>query len=203
MRTLVAALWLVLLAGLPAQTLWSQTTSSTQHPDSAPASQASEAAAPAPAPAPAKIDPAKEADIRRMLEVTGVQTVAIEMMNQMMESIKPLMVNSLPPGDYRDKLIDLFLEKFRSKADAQRLVDLAVPVYDKHFSHDEIKALTQFYQTPLGKKTLTELPQVMLELQTKGQAWGENLGRDSMQEVLTEHPDLAEALATAAKSAQH
>lgn len=125
------------------------------------------------------------------------------MMNQTMESIRPMMNNSLPPGDYRDKLIDLFLAKFRSKIEPQHMLDMAVPIYDKHLSHEEIKGLIQFYQTPLGQKTLTELPQMMSELQTEGQSWGRTMGQDSMQEVLAENPDLAAALEAAAKSAQH
>jgi len=114
-----------------------------------------------------------------------------------------MMNNSLPPGDYRDKLIDLFLAKFRSKIEPQHMLDMAVPIYDKHLSHEEIKGLIQFYQTPLGQKTLTELPQMMSELQTEGQSWGRTMGQDSMQEVLAENPDLAAALEAAAKSAQH
>ena len=52
-------------------------------------------------------------------------------------------------------------------------------------------------------KAVSELPQVMSELQAKGRDWGKNLGRDSMHEVLAEHPDLETALEAAAKSAQH
>jgi hypothetical protein len=192
MKTFSAVLLLLLLGVLPAQTLWSQAAAP------APAAQASGTANDQ-----SKIDPAKEADIRRLLEIVGVKTLAAQMMNQMMESMRPVLSNSLPAGDYRDKLIDLFLAKFRSKTDTQELVDLAVPIYDKHLSHEEIKGLIQFYQSPLGKKALTELPQMTSELQTEGRKWGQTLGRDSMQEVLAEHPDLAAALESAGKSAQH
>jgi hypothetical protein len=149
------------------------------------------------------MDPAKEADIRKLLDVLGVQTMAVQMMNETLETMKPVLTSSLPPGDYREKLINLFLAKFRAKIDPQRLVDLAVPIYDKHLSDEEIKGLIQFYQTPLGKKTLTELPQMMTELGTEGQKWGQGLGRDSMREVLAENPDLDAALEAAAKAAQH
>jgi hypothetical protein len=121
----------------------------------------------------------------------------------MTESIKPLLANSLPPGEYREKLIDLFLTKFRTKADPQHLLELAIPVYDKHFSNEEIKSLLQFYRTPLGQKTIQVLPMVATEMQEEGKKWGEGLGRDSMQEVLAENPDLAKALEAAAKSTQH
>ena len=83
--------------------------------------------------------------------------------------------------------------------DLKALVDSEVLIYDKHFSHQEIRGLIEFYRTPLGQKTLKELPAVVSESAQAGQKWGEDLGRDSMKEVLAEHPDLAKSLEDAAK----
>ena len=79
----------------------------------------------------------------------------------------------------------------------QELVDMLIPIYDKYFSAEEVKGLVKFYETPLGQKSISALPKMMVELQEVGRNWGENLGRQSMQEVLAEHPDLAQALQTA------
>jgi uncharacterized protein len=162
-------------------------------------------AAPAVPPTPAaaaagKIDPAKEADIRKLLELVGTKALFVQSMDGMSKSMKPMLTNSLPPGDYREKLVDLFFNKFSSKMDVQHLLDLAVPIYDKHFSHQEVRSLIDFYQTPLGQKTVSTLPMLTAELQEEGRKWGESLGRDSMQEVLAEHPDLLEAMTAAQKS---
>lgn len=198
MKTFFTVIFLLVLGALSAQTTWSQTASAPK--SSAPSSATQTSAASSNA---AKIDPAKAADIRRLLEVVGTANLAKQMMEQMMKTMKPMLSSSLPPGDYRDKLIDLFIAKFQSKADPQGLIDLAIPIYDKHLSDDEVKGLIQFYQTPLGKKTLTELPQMTAELGDQGEKWGEGLGRDAMQEVLAEHPDLAAQLDAASKAAQH
>jgi uncharacterized protein len=40
----------------------------------------------------------------------------------------------------------------------------APPIYARHFTVDELHQLIAFYKTPLGAKTLRELPQVMGEL---------------------------------------
>jgi uncharacterized protein len=119
-----------------------------------------------------KLDPAKETDIRRLLNLTGVKSLATQMMDGMQQSVKPMMTNSLPPGEYREKLVDLFFVKFRSKADPQQMLDLAVPIYDKYYSHEEIKGLIQFYETPLGQKTISLLPKMMGELQEEGRQMG-------------------------------
>jgi len=152
--------------------------------------------------APSKIDPAKEAAIRQLVNMTGGTNVVNQVMDGMQKNMKPMMANMLPPGDYRDKLIDLFFERCRSKADVRELVDMTVRMYDKYLSEEEIKGLIQFYSTPLGQKTLTVLPKLMVELQSESMKWGQDLGRQSMQEVLSEHPELRKALEDASQSAK-
>ena len=176
---------------------------SAQSPSTTPAqSDGQSAPLPALSEQPLKIDPAKEADIRRLFELTGGKQLALQVMDNMGKSLKPLMTQALPPGEYREKLVDLFFVKFQSRLDMQQLLDLAIPIYDKYLSHEEVRGLIEFYQTPLGQKTLKVLPTMLTELQEAGRKWGENLGRDSMREVLAEHPDLAKALEGAAKTAQ-
>jgi uncharacterized protein len=149
-----------------------------------------------------KVDPAKEADIRQLLALMGTGSLAGQTMDNMEKSVRPLMTKALPPGEYREKLVELFFIKFHTKRDSKALADMAVPIYDKYYSEDEIKGLIQFYATPLGQKMLTVLPKMMNELQKGGGEWGEDLGRQCMLEVLVEHPDLAKALDLAKKEQQ-
>ena len=149
-----------------------------------------------------QIDPAKAADIRHLLDLTGASNLATQSMDQMEKDIRPLVSNSLPPGDYREKLVDLFFEKFRSKRDPDRLIAIIIPIYDKYYSDDEIKGLIKFYESPLGKKMASALPKIMSESQAAGGKWGQQLGRDSMIEVLTEHPELRKALEQAKANTQ-
>lgn len=146
-----------------------------------------------------KIDPAKEADIRKLLDLTGAAGLVRQVMANMEHSIKPLMTGALPPGDYRDQLVQLFFEKFQSKMNTDSLLNLAVARYDENFSDDEIKQLISFYQTPLGEKVVTVLPKLTQEMQQDGMQMGQQLGRESMLEVLQEHPELARALQEAAQ----
>jgi hypothetical protein len=168
--------------------LWAQNSAPSRRPEPA---QTETGAAPA---AQSTIDPAKEADIRRLMHLTGSADLIVQVMTRMEANMRPVLVRALPPGEYREKLIDLFFEKFQAKASPERFLALAVPVYDKYYSDEEIKGLIQFYQTPLGQKTITVLPKLMGELQAAGGRLGEQLGRQSMSEVLAEHPDLAKAL---------
>src|SRR5213593_2917736 len=54
-----------------------------------------------------KTDAAKEADIRKLLDLVGTKALLSQSFDEMTKSLKPVLANSLPPGDYREKLIDL------------------------------------------------------------------------------------------------
>jgi len=142
----------------------------------------------------------KQADIRRLLELTGAAGLASQSMDGLEKNIRSLMSDSLPPGDYRDQLVDLFFQKFHSKRDMTQLLDLVVPIYDKYYTDEEIKSLIQFYETPAARKMLAVLPKVLEESKAAGNKWGEDLGRQTMTEVLAEHPELQAALEDASKT---
>jgi hypothetical protein len=148
----------------------------------------------------AKIDPAKAADIRRLLDLVGTKELMAQTLGGSMQGMKPLLMNSFPAGAYREKLIDLFIAKFQSNFNGDKFLDLAAVYYDKNLTHEEVKGLIQFYQTPLGQKTLSILPKLTSELREAGSKMGKEIGRRSIQEVLAEHPDLAAALEEASKA---
>lgn len=145
-------------------------------------------------------DQSKQADIRRLLQVTGAAGLATQSMDEMQKTMRPLITNALPAGEYRDKLVDLFFAKFHSKRDPEQLINLIVPLYDKYYSDDEIEELIQMYQTPLGQKMLSVLPKILAESQAAGRTWGEQIGRESMMEVLAEHPEMEKAIEEAKKN---
>ncbi len=136
------------------------------------------------------IDPAKEAAIRKLFEIQGI--------NKSFQQVVATMLSNMRPGEYREKLLDLFSERFQSKLHVEQFVNLTIPIYDKYFTQDEIEGLTKFYQTALGKKVITVLPQVLVESQTESMKLGEKYGREAMAEVLDEHPDLKKGLEEAA-----
>ena len=111
MKILATLACFLLLSSLSAQTQGHSQGSSEQQ-----ASQQQNASA-APIKEQPKIDPVKEADIRRLLDLTGTAALATQVMDRMEKSIKPLMTSSFPPGEYRETLVDLFFVKFHSKRD--------------------------------------------------------------------------------------
>jgi hypothetical protein len=64
-------------------------------------------------------------------------------------------------------------------------MNMILPIYDKHFTHQEIRQLITFYESPLGRKISTTLPEIQQESVDAGRAWGEKLG-DRMHQQLQE-----------------
>ena len=46
-----------------------------------------------------------------------------------------------------------------------------VPIYQKHFTADEVDGMVKFYSSPLGQKVLTEMPLALAEANQAGQQW--------------------------------
>lgn len=147
-----------------------------------------------------KDEAVKKADIRHLVEITGAANLAVQTMEEMEKNMRPLVAGALPPGEYRDKLVDLFFEKLKSKRDPEQLLAMIIPIYDKYYSDDEIKELIEMYESPIGQKMVSLLPKIAADLQATGKTWGEQMGRQSMLEVLAEHPELQTALQNAYKN---
>jgi hypothetical protein len=149
------------------------------------------------------IDPAKEAVIRKLFEVQGTAKLMQQVMGNMTTNMKPMLMTSLPQGEYREKLINLFFQRFQEKLNAEQLINLMVPVYDKYLSKEEIEKLIEFYKTPIGQKLISVQPQILAETQAASMKMGQDIGRQSMVEVLDENPDLKKALENAAVAPQN
>jgi hypothetical protein len=140
------------------------------------------------------VSPEKESAIRKLFEASGIRESMQQMLGGSIETVRPTMKRMLPPGEYQEKLINLFVERFSQKMKVDDIVELIIPIYDKYFSIEDIEGLTKFYETPAGKKALSKLTQVMMECQAVGAKFGEQAGRQAMAEVLAEHQDLQKAL---------
>ena len=168
------------------------------HP-AAPANAAAANSSAKPAAAGPTVDPAKKAEILRFMQLTGGEEISTQLTRQMQTSLRPVLENSLPPGEYRTKLIDLFLAKFGPRITEEVIMPTIESVYDKHFSADELTQLIAFYESPLGRKAASVLPDIDAQVPAMQDA-ADKLGEKCMAEVLAEYPDLERAMENAAKA---
>jgi hypothetical protein len=105
---------------------------------------------------------AKQQDIRKLMELTGAAKVGQQIAAQMIPMFKQS--NPQVPQKFWDDVMKEF--------DTKSMIDLVVPIYDKHLTHDDVKGLIAFYQSPLGRKMTSVMPQIAQESMQVGQQWG-------------------------------
>jgi hypothetical protein len=126
--------------------------------------------------APNEIAPEKRKAIEKMLRLTGMEKLTGQMKTQMITSLKAGSP-SMP---------EAFWTKFEQKMDVKVLIEKIIPIYDKYYSIDDLKAVNAFYESPAGQKVLSVMPQVMQESMQIGREWGEQIGRQAAQEAKEE-----------------
>jgi uncharacterized protein len=119
-------------------------------------------------------DAAKHQDTKRLMEAVGTTQLLQQMIDQTLEQQLRMLRRSRP--EVPPHFWDDFMKEARQEASPQELMDLIVPIYDRHFTHDEILQMISFYETPLGKKISATLPEIQQESLQVGQEWGESLG---------------------------
>lgn len=135
-------------------------------------------AAPAAAPAAPTVDPAFEADIRALLKATGAGSMGVQMMDQMITSLQP-MAPQLPAT---------FWDEVRTEFNAEELINLVVPIYAKHLTHEDVKGLIAFYESPVGRKMIAVQPALMAESMEVGQAWGQEIAMRVVAKMQSQPP---------------
>jgi|CXWL01.1.fsa_nt_gi hypothetical protein len=134
-----------------------------------------EDAAPVAAAPQASGDPAKIADIRKLISLTGGDKVGEQMIEQMIKSFSA----------YNPNIPAEFWDEFKKNIDVNKINEMNIPVYDKYLSADEIKETIKFYESPVGRKLIEALPKILEETYTAGEQWGYEVGT-KLQNMLME-----------------
>jgi uncharacterized protein len=142
--------------------------------------------------APSHIDPQKEANIRRLVEISGVKNNFAASISTMSTMMRSSLEKSGMSNEKARAFSDLFFEKMQAKMVGRfdDLLEMLIPIYDKYYTNEDLEGLIAFYSTPLGRKLLKNSPDVLRDSQTAGYQWGSKIGEESEREVLAEHPEL-------------
>ncbi|MEQ1571334.1 MAG: DUF2059 domain-containing protein [Myxococcota bacterium] len=125
-----------------------------------------------PAVAAAPTPSAHETKVRRLLELTGAGALGQQTMDGMLAQFASM--PGLPPG---------FTEEFRAVAKPETLVDLVVPIYQRHLTEADVDAAITFYESPAGKRWTAAMPGIMAESMTAGQQWGTSVATEVMTRI--------------------
>jgi len=139
------------------------------------------------------IDPAKEADIRSLMELVGARDLVQDGANTAIEQSREKLLATVPNNDKGQAFVNAFAVSYQKKFDVDQATDQLVAIYDKHFTDDEIKGLLQFYGSPLGQKFAAEMPKVGRETQAAIRAAGAKAAKDSLAELKQQNPEIGQS----------
>ena len=134
-----------------------------------------------------ELTPEKRADILRLIELSGGASTARQFADAASRQMFAILKASRPDipdralGIMERELSALFSEKLSAPGG---LSEMVIPIYDKYFTHAELRDLLAFYRTPAGQKAITVLPMVLQESMQAGQRWGQSLGPEIERRIV-------------------
>lgn len=121
---------------------------------------------------------ASDESIRELMQRTGSGDMGVQMMNQMLPALKQ-MIPEAP---------EVFWQDIMNEVDANEIIELTIPIYQKYLTQEDIVALNKFYDSPAGKKMIKVQPVIMQESMIVGQAWGEQLAQRVISKYRAQKP---------------
>lgn len=124
-----------------------------------------------------ELTPAKKADIRLLLDVSGSGQVGRQLAATITQQLVQTLRQTRPDISTRALAIveretaAVIIETVDAPGG---MLDRMVPLYAGTFTHQEIRELLAFYESPVGKKSVAALPGLM----RAGQKIGENMSRE-------------------------
>jgi hypothetical protein len=139
------------------------------------------------APAAHEVSAEKKHLIDQLLMLTGAAKMADLFVNVYVEQMAIVLQEEQPDIDpkafvvMRDVIDSLIREEIFDK---KALNKVSYPVYDQYFTAEDLGKLVEFYQTPVGRKTIMVLPIVTQETLNAAKGWGQTLGPKIQQRLM-------------------
>ena len=117
------------------------------------------------------------ADVRLLLHANGVDNIAGTIAPLVAQQLTLMFHQQNPSLSQRaDEIIGKATVSYMSDQSARdHLIEQLVPIYSKYLSKDDVRQLTIFYQSSIGKKLVSLTPVIDLESANIGRAWAQGM----------------------------
>ena len=117
----------------------------------------------APADSAAKpIDPAKEKEVRKLLELLDTKDMAKMILDNIFNSFETVM----PQGRAKE------WQQIKDSFKAEEFLEMNIPIYAENFTMEEIKDYIKFFGSPSGSKFVKKMPEVTGLSYEAANKWG-------------------------------
>jgi hypothetical protein len=150
------------------------------------------------------VDPAKETDIRALMELVGARDQMQDSMTRAAEQYREKLLETVPNNQQGQAFVNTVITGYEKKFDVDAVTEQLISVYDKHYTDEEIKGLLQFYGSPLGQKVASESPKIGREIQEAIRLSAGKAAKEALQAAKQENPGVGQnaRLATPGKRFQ-
>ena len=138
------------------------------------------------------IDPAKDADIRSLLELVGARDQVQDSVKQIAEQYREKLLATVPNNEKSQNFVNTAINEYEKRYDVDHLTEQLVGLYDKHYTDEEIKGLLQFFGSPLGQKVAAENPKIFREIQEATRAEASRAVKVALQEAKLDNPGVGQ-----------
>jgi len=108
------------------------------------------------------------------MEMTGSAEMGMQILDSMLLQFGEILPDV--PAEYWDSA--------KKEFSAEGIVELIIPIYSRHFTHEEILDIIAFYETPTGRKMTEKLPLITQESMMAGQQWGMEIGERIQKKLI-------------------
>jgi len=130
------------------------------------------------------VDP-KAVDAARALIVASKTMANMELM---VDAMVPSIIEVLKrdKADIPDDVIAKFIPEFRAEMQKgfPQLTEMYARIYAQHFTLQELQDVAKFYESPLGRKLISETPLILKETLPIAQQWGEKVGQQAAMNAI-------------------
>ncbi len=112
-------------------------------------------------------DAALANDIHHLLQINGSEDMGMRIINQIVVTSKR--GNPTVPQK--------FFEDFGRQINPDEVFAYLTPIYARHFTHDEIRQLIAFYDSPVGAKLIAQMPALNDETMMADSQWSDALAQ--------------------------
>jgi hypothetical protein len=104
-----------------------------------------------------------EQQVRKLMDVIGLGKSLSQMNTQVATNMK----QALPC------VSSTYWQGYLDEDSTRDFIGRLIPIYQKHFTADEVDGMVKFYSSALGQKVLTEMPLALAEANQVGEQWGQ------------------------------
>jgi uncharacterized protein len=126
-------------------------------------------------------------EIQQLLKANGTEELAAQLGPLAAQQVRLDLHRNNPSLAARADAVvtEIVVAYVRQAAERDHLVERLIPIYAKFLTKDDVRRITEFYRSPVGRKLVSVTPAISLESAKVGQEWMQSILPGLQAELLS------------------